>query len=165
MVISKFHHPIIPLNEVNMKALLGLLGRMALSLIFLAAAAGKAMDWSGSHQLLINSLCSWQGYVSQGEVQKFIDALLPLTPILLIVATVFEALGGLLVFFGVRVRFGATLLLLFLIPTTIIFHAFWIFHGSDQQLQMTMFMKNLSIIGGLFILLAYGGSGSKAKEE
>jgi len=43
------------------------------------------------------------------------------------------------------------LLLIFLIPTTLIFHS-----NFGDQIQMIMFMKNVSMFGGLLVLLAVG---------
>jgi uncharacterized membrane protein YphA (DoxX/SURF4 family) len=74
----------------------------------------------------------------------------------LAMAATCEIVGGLLIFLGMWVRFGALILVLFLIPTTFLFHDFWQLQGPDRALEMTMFLKNLSIIGGLLILLAYG---------
>jgi putative oxidoreductase len=52
---------------------------------------------------------------------------------------------------GYFARFGAFLLLVFLIPTTLIFHS-----NFGDQIQMIMFMKNVSMFGGLLVLLAVG---------
>jgi uncharacterized membrane protein YphA (DoxX/SURF4 family) len=51
---------------------------------------------------------------------------------------------------GYFTRFGAVLLLLFLIPTTLIFH------GADDPGQKIQFMKNVSMFGGLLVLLSAG---------
>ena len=45
-----------------------------------------------------------------------------------------------------------------MIPTTLIFHAFWNFHGAERLPQIVNFMKNLAIMGGLSTLVAFGGS-------
>jgi hypothetical protein len=47
---------------------------------------------------------------------------------------------------------------LYMIPTTLIFHAFWNFHGAERLPQIVNFMKNLAIMGGLSTLVAFGGS-------
>lgn len=46
--------------------------------------------------------------------------------------------------------------MLFLIPTTFLFHDFWNLSGGAQMGQMAAFMKNLAIGGGLSLLVAYG---------
>lgn len=138
------------------------LGRILISLIFICAAIGHILDWQGSLQLLSSGLRTWSGYVvGMSGVQSVIDMLLAHVSFAMGTAVVFMLLGGLLVFFGIKTRFGAFLLLLFLIAVTTIMHAFWILHTPDRELQMTMFMKNLSIMGGVFYLLAFGNGGSK----
>ena len=52
---------------------------------------------------------------------------------------------------GYFTRFGALLILIFLIPTTLIFH-----NNFSDRLQMIMFMKNVSMFGGCLLLLAAG---------
>jgi putative oxidoreductase len=47
-------------------------------------------------------------------------------------------------------------LIIFLIPTTLIFHDFWTYEGAAAQNQMQHFMKNLSIMGGLLFVLGTG---------
>jgi putative oxidoreductase len=72
----------------------------------------------------------------------------------MVLASVFAGLGGLFVLLGIQVRLGAILLILFLIPLTVIMHAFWMYHGSMREMEMMMFLTNISIVGGLFILAA-----------
>lgn len=47
-------------------------------------------------------------------------------------------------------------LFLFLIPVTIIFHAFWNSIPAEVAPQMIDFLKNLAIIGGLLYIIASG---------
>ena len=53
-------------------------------------------------------------------------------------------------------RVGALGLLVFLIPTTVIFHDFWNLAGPERAMQMVNFLKNLAIMGGLTLLIADG---------
>jgi putative oxidoreductase len=84
---------------------------------------------------------------------------MPLVPVLLAGALTFELLGGLSVLLGFYGRVGAVLLILFLIPTTLIFHNFWAADAAMQQNQMQHFMKNVAIMGGLFVVAALGTDG------
>lgn len=145
---------------------LACLGRILISLIFILAAIGHMMDWQGSLQLLSKGLHAWAGYaMNMPQLQPIIDQLLAHIPLLMGIAVVFMLLGGLFVFFGVKTRFGAFLLLLFLIATTLTMHPFWFMHAPDRELQMIMFMKNLSILGALLYLLAFGNGCSKAEKK
>ena len=57
-------------------------------------------------------------------------------------------------------RQGAVGLIVFLVPVTFMMHNFWA--ATDpmtQQLQLVMFMKNVSLIGGA-LYFAYAGAGA-----
>ena len=68
-------------------------------------------------------------------------------------------LGGLSIALGYRTRLGAWLIVLFLVPVTLMMHAFWgLSDPMAAQMQQIMFMKNVSMLGGA-LLLAYHGAG------
>jgi putative oxidoreductase len=113
-------------------------GRFLLGLMFLVSGAGKIFGWSQT-----------AGYMASKGFR--------LVPFFLLGAIVLEAGGALLVILGYRTRLGAAMLILFLIPTTLIFHNFWAHDGMDRQMQMVNFLKNLSILGGLLLVTVYGG--------
>jgi uncharacterized membrane protein YphA (DoxX/SURF4 family) len=143
------------------------LGRLCISLIFISAGVGKVIHWPMAQQDLTSALSNMQ-MVTVGVpwMQDVAAMALPFTAMLVAGAACIEILGGLLILLGIQVRFGAFLLLLFLIPTTILFHDFWYLQGPERDLQMVMFMKNLSIFGALLILLAFGkGTGSQKCHE
>ena len=138
------------------------IGRILLSFIFLLAAVNKIIDWHGSEEALIQAMNhTLSAYQGVGWLHDTISFLLPWASVLLVIAMVFELVGGLFIFFGVKVRFGSFLLLMFLIPTTFFFHSFWTFQDADRHLQMTIFLKNISIFGGLLLVLAYGACSHK----
>jgi len=114
-----------------------LLGRLLLSAIFIMSGIHKLTAWDQTLQAM------QQHGITAAEY------LLP-------VAVVFELGGGLLVLFGLFTRLGALLLIVFLIPTTLLFHNFWAYQGEAMQTQMINFMKNLAIFGGLFTVLGFG---------
>jgi putative oxidoreductase len=64
-----------------------------------------------------------------------------------------EVLGALAIVIGWQTRVTAYLLAGFCLLTAVIFHS-----DFGNQIQMTMFLKNISIAGG-FLLLAANGSG------
>jgi putative oxidoreductase len=43
-----------------------------------------------------------------------------------------------------------------LIPVTFIFHKFWGIDAAQAQNQMIHFLKNVSIMGGMLLLFAFG---------
>ncbi|MHB2027164.1 MAG: DoxX family protein [Elusimicrobiota bacterium] len=83
----------------------------------------------------------------------------PLAQIAVPLSGLIAMLGGLSVAAGFKARWGAWLIVLFLIPVTLTMHKFW--GLSDPQaamMQQIMFMKNVSIFGGA-LLIAHFGSG------
>ena len=81
----------------------------------------------------------------------------PLASIAVPASGVIATLGGLSILLGYRVRIGAWLLVLFLIPVTVMMHNFWALKDPMMaQIQMVMFMKNLALIGGAFLISQFG---------
>ena len=65
--------------------------------------------------------------------------------------------GGLSIILGYRARYGALLLILFLIPVTLMMHAFWrVSDPSMHDIQQIMFLKNLSMLGGAILIFHFG---------
>ena len=113
-----------------------LLGRIALSAVFIIPGFIK--------------IAGWDGYVQYMTAKG-----MTMVPLFLGLAILIEILGGLALFFGFKTRIVAALLLLYLIPVTGIFHDFW--NGDDpNKMQLFNFLKNLAIIGGLFYVTTIG---------
>jgi putative oxidoreductase len=81
----------------------------------------------------------------------------PLATVLVPIAGIIAFIGGISVLLGYRARFGAFLLLVFLIPVTLVMHNFW--SVSDPQLAMIQkvnFFKNVSLIGTTLMIMYFG---------
>ena len=113
---------------------LNLLGRVLLGLIFLISGINKIADPQGTQQYM-----ALMGMTS-------------MTTLLYIGAVAIEIAGSLSLFLGYRTKAGAWLLILFMVPTTLIFHT----NFSDPN-QMIHFLKNLAMMGGLLYAAGYGG--------
>ena len=105
-------------------------GRILLALMFLLAGLNKISGYAGM-----------QGYMESMGVP---GALLPLVIAL-------EVLGGIMLILGWHTRLTAFLLAGFTLLATLIFHS-----NLGDQTQMLFFMKNLSIAGGLLLVVAHG---------
>jgi putative oxidoreductase len=83
----------------------------------------------------------------------------PLASVAVPLSGVIALLGGLSILAGYKARYGAWLLVLFLVPVTVIMHNFWsISDPVAKSMQQIMFMKNLSMLGAA-LLIVYFGSG------
>ncbi len=105
------------------------LGRLLLALTFLAAAFGKMIHFDATAKVMM---------IYGIPTPYFLCAL----------AILVEAAGGLSLALGFYSRWGAATLAAFLIPVTLIFHI-----TPDQR---THLIKNLAIMGGLLMVLAFG---------
>ena len=63
----------------------------------------------------------------------------------------FEIIIPLLLIAGYKTRIAASLLAVFVLAVTLIFHSH---HIIDDGMQLTIFLKNLAIIGGLLLIIS-----------
>lgn len=83
----------------------------------------------------------------------------PMPNILVPLSGLLAIIGGLSVATGFKARWGAWLLVLFLVPVTFMMHHFWdLADPMAQQMQMINFMKNIAMLGGA-LLITYFGAG------
>ena len=113
-------------NNKGIKSFLDFFSRLSISEIFISAIPGKINDFEKTDE-----------YISSKGIPE------PISSILLVGAIICLILGSGFFIFGENQKIGSIFLLIFLIPTTIIFHVSP-FH------QRAVFM-NLGLIGGLII--------------
>mmetsp|Transcript_24900 Transcript_24900/g.41003 ORF Transcript_24900/g.41003 Transcript_24900/m.41003 type:complete len:143 (+) Transcript_24900:73-501(+) len=66
-----------------------------------------------------------------------------------------ELVGGLMLLLGIFPRFGATLLVVFLVWSSLVLHRFWIITDLAVQAQeLSHFMKNVALLGSLLCFIA-----------
>lgn len=118
-----------------------LIGRFLIAALFLMSGIGKLTDLAGTTAQL-----------SQHGV--------PYADTLALVAGIAEVAGAAGLAFGLLTRIASAGLILFMIPTTLIFHAFWNFQGAERMPQIINFMKNVAITGGLMAFAAFGAGRS-----
>lgn len=114
-----------------------LAGRILLGLLFIISGFGKITGYEGT-----------AGYMAS-KGMPFVNLLLP-------AAIAVELGGGLLLAIGFKARWAALAIFLFLIPTTLIFHAFWGIDPREAATQQINFLKNVAIMGGMLMVFAHG---------
>ena len=112
-------------------------GRILLALIFLVSGYGKVTGFEGT-----------VGYIASKG--------LPLPQVAAAAAATVELVSSILLIIGWQARWAAAALLLFTIPATFIFHNFWAVDAAQVQNQTIHFMKNLSMMGGMLYVMAFG---------
>jgi putative oxidoreductase len=99
------------------------------------------------------------GHSSNHEIEMAADHGVPMANILVPLSGLMALAGGLSVLLGCWTRFGAWLLIVFLVSVTLAMHNFWAMSDPVQaQMSQIMFMKNLSMIGAA-LMIAYFGAG------
>ncbi|MCW9705214.1 DoxX family protein [Fodinibius salsisoli] len=122
--------------NTNQRNILQLIARILLSSIFFVSVISKITGLEGTIQFM----------AAKG---------IPLPSILIWGAIITEFVGALALITGYKMKEAATLLVLFLVPATFLFHNFWTMEGQQFQMQMMSFMKNISIMGGLLLLASF----------
>lgn len=114
-----------------------LIGRVLLALMFVVSGFGKLANIEGT-----------AGYIASGG--------LPMATALAVIVGLLELFGGLAILVGFHARWAALALGLFTLAASLLFHNFWAVPADMAFMQQLMFMKNLSIAGGMFIVAALG---------
>jgi len=127
--------------------------RVLLSLIFVLSAVDHLRHWNGAVKRMTAQGMGFEGVLGSGAPV--------LVQVLLALGVVFLLLGGLSVMLGIRARWGAAMLLVFIVPATLVFHDFWTHPAGsgDYTNQLHHFLKNLGLTGGLLTILGFGSGG------
>lgn len=105
-------------------------GRLFLSLIFIVSGLNKIVSYAGT-----------QAYM---EAMGVAGGLLPLVIAL-------EVVGGIAILIGYQAKWAALALAGFCVLSAALFHG-----DFSDQMQMTSFMKNLTIAGGFLMIFTHG---------
>jgi len=114
-----------------------LAGRIMLALMFIIAGIGKIPGFAGTSAMMTG-------------------VGLPIANVLLVLTILIELGGGAAIVLGWRTRTSALVVFVFTGLASVVFHAFWAAPPDQVLLQQLMFMKNVSVMGGLLLLFAFG---------
>lgn len=112
-----------------------LIGRVLLSLIFIVSGLSKVADPAGTI-----------GYISSVNA--------PMPEVAYGIAVFVELVLGFALLVGYQARLAATVIAVFTLMAAFLFH-----NNFADQIQMIMFMKNITIAGGLLLIVAHGAGG------
>ena len=119
------------------KDAVALVARILLAAMFVIAGFGKIGGFEGT-----------AGYIASKG--------LPLPQVGAAIAVLVELGGGILLIVGWKARWAALVIAVFTLVASVFFHNFWAMTGADAFTNQLMFMKNLSVIGGLLAIWAFG---------
>ena len=94
---------------------------------------------------------------------------MPMPHMLAIAAGALELICGIMIALNFGARFFAILLILFVVAAIFYYHDFWNQTGADARNNLVHALKNLSIIGALFMIAGYrkvshGGEGAYSSD-
>jgi putative oxidoreductase len=114
-----------------------LLGRLLLAALFVMGGFNKIGDFEGT-----------AGYIAGKG--------LPIPQVLAALTIAIELGGGILLVLGWKSRWAALAIAVFTLLAALIFHNYWTFPADQQMEQYASFWKNVSIAGGMLMVLAFG---------
>ena len=130
-------------------------GRVLFALLFIYTGATKLFDIQTTTNVIAAKVAIpalLTPYTSQIETMTGMT-----TPQLLAIAIgAFEIIAGLMIALNFGARFFAILLIFFVAVATFYFHDFWNQPSPENGRVLVEALKNLSIIGALFMIAGYG---------
>ena len=149
-----------------LRAAAAIVGRVFLSVPFLVSGVNKMFYWKDEEKGLMNVIADWQTYTVSSEwLQAFFAELAVSVPFLLMVIGLLEIGGAILLLTGYKEKLGATLLGIVLLFAMILIQHFWFSEANMKEMQFTLFLRDLAILGGLMIVALQGTDGGCRIEE
>jgi putative oxidoreductase len=130
-------------------------GRVLFAALFIYSGATKLFGIQGTAEAIAAKVvipAVLAPYTAQIETATGMQ----LPQLLAIVAGAFEVIAGLMIALNFGVRFFGILLIIFVLLVTFYFHDFWNQVPPDNGKTLVDALKNLSLIGALFMLVGYG---------
>ena len=137
-------------------------GRILFAVLFLYSGATKLFAIQATADFIAAKVAIpalLVPYTSQLETMTG----MPTPQMLAIAVGAFEIIAGLMIALNFGARFFAILLILFVAAVTFYFHDFWNQPSPDNAKSLMDALKNLSIIGALFMIVGYGRTSHAAE--
>jgi uncharacterized membrane protein YphA (DoxX/SURF4 family) len=132
-------------------------GRVLFAVLFIYSGATKLFAVQATSEFISAKVAVpalLAPYASQLETMTGMS-----TPQMLAIAVgTFEVIGGLMIALNFGARFFAILMIFFVAAATFYFHDFWNQPSPENAKTLVDALKNLSIIGALFMIAGYGRS-------
>jgi putative oxidoreductase len=97
------------------------------------------------------------GHFSSGTIAYAAGKGVPLAAIAVPLSGIIAFVGAVSIILGLKARWGAWLLVLFLVPVTIMIHNFWAVPDPQAaHMQYLHFIKNVSMLGGALLIAWFG---------
>jgi putative oxidoreductase len=130
-------------------------GRILFAVLFIYSGASKLFDIKLTTDF-ITAKVTIPDIITPYTQQLETLAGMPFMQLLAICVGAFEIIAGLMIALNFLTRFFAILLIFFVLAATFYFHDFWNQPAPDNARTLIDALKNLSIVGALFIIAGYG---------
>ena len=126
-------------------------GRILFAVLFIASGTTKFLNLGGTAELIGGKVILPE--IAAPYVAQLQDLTgMAINQMLAIAAATLELVGGILIALNIGARFFAMVMVLFVMAATFYFHDFWTQTGPEATNNMIHALKNLSLIGGLFMI-------------
>jgi putative oxidoreductase len=115
---------------------LPMIARVLMATLFLVSGIRKAMAWGGT-----------QAY--------FAKVGLPFPEVIVPLVVAIEILGALMLIVGWRVPIVASILAAYTLGASFLGHPFWSVEPAQFATQLNHFLKNIAIVGGFLMVIAF----------
>ena len=129
-------------------------GRVLFAVLFIFSGAAKLLDLTATAQMTEKIVFPAALATYTSQLEGITGMAMP--QMLAIAAGSLELICGIMIALNFGARFFAILLILFVIGATFYYHDFWNQTGPDARNNLVHALKNLSIIGALFMIAGYG---------
>ena len=130
-------------------------GRILFAVLFIYSGASKLFDIKQTTDFIAAKV-TIPDVIAPYTQQLETLAGMPFMQLLAICVGAFEIIAGLMIALNFLTRFFAILLIFFVLAATFYFHDFWNQPAPDNARTLIDALKNLSIVGALFIIAGYG---------
>ena len=131
-------------------------GRVLFAVLFIYSGATKLFDVQNTTSAIASKVAIPALLTPYTEQLEAMAGGMKTPQMLALAVGIFEIIAGLMIAVNFGARFFAILLIFFVLLTTFYFHDFWNQSSPDNAKTLIDALKNLSIIGALFMIAGYG---------
>jgi len=135
--------------------------RILFCVMFIFSGASKLLDLTATAQMTEKIVVPAALATYTSQLEGLTGMSMP--QMLAVAAGALELICGFMIALNFGARFFAILLILFVAAATFYYHDFWNQAGPEARNNMVHALKNLSLIGALFMIAGYG-RGPRAAE-
>ena len=131
-------------------------GRVLFAVLFIYSGATKLFDVQNTTSAIAAKVAIPALVTPYTEQLEAMAGGMKTPQMLALAVGIFEIIAGLMIAVNFGARFFAILLIFFVMVATFYFHDFWNQSAPENAKTLIDALKNLSIIGALFIIAGYG---------